>query len=252
MREALEHSSGDFDVAARASATILVVDRDERSQHGLTRVLERAGYRVVQAADGEGVLSLVARHGPDLVLLGLDMPSVSGLIVLRGLQAFRHKPGVIVLTRSADDEDAIQALNGGADDYLTRPVQTRLLLAHVLALLRRTRGPDVRREASERLCVAGVLLDGSDRTVSMGERTIALTPIEYDLLRAMMRAPGQVFLPQQLLEQIWGPEYVADEDLVRTHIYRLRRKLERDPHQPQHLRNRPGIGYFFAEPATAA
>jgi two-component system response regulator MtrA len=97
-----------------------------------------------------------------------------------------------------------------------------------------------------------VLLDGSDRTVSMGERTIALTPIEYDLLRAMMRTPGQVFLPQQLLEQIWGPEYVADEDLVRTHIYRLRRKLERDPHQPQHLRNRPGIGYFFAEPATAA
>ena len=131
-------------------------------------------------------------------------------------------------------------------------MQSRVLLAHVVALLRRTRATAARLQAGERLSVGDVLLNGSDRTVSVGDRTIALTPIEYDLLRAMMRAPGQVFLPQQWLEQIRGPEDVEDEDLVRTHIYRLRRKLERDPHQPAHVRNRAGVGRFFAEPANAA
>ena len=250
MREALEHSFRDFQTAA--SATILVVDDDERWQYVLTQVFERAGYRVVHAADPNAALSLVARHDPDVVVLELSMPGISGYTILHGLQAFRHKPGVIVLTRSTNEEDAIRSLNCGADDYLTKPVQSRLLLAHVFALLRRTRAAAAGRETCERLSVGDVLLRGSDRTVSVGDRTIALTPIEYDLLRAMMRAPGQLFLPQQLLERIWGPEYVEDEDLVRTHIYRLRRKLERNPHQPEHLRNRPGVGYFFAEPANAA
>jgi DNA-binding response OmpR family regulator len=250
MRGALEYSSGELDSAA--SATILLVDHDERSQFVLTQVFERAGYRVAHAADADAVPALVARHGPDLILLALDMPCVSEFTLLRGLQAFRHKPGMIVLTRSTDDEDVIQALSSGADDYLTTPVHSRVVLAHVAALLRRTRDTAAKREIRERLSVGDVLLNGADRTVSVGDRSIALTPIEYDLLRAMMRAPGHVFLPQHLLEQIWGAEYMEDEDLVRTHIYRLRRKLERDPHQPEHLRNRPGIGYFFAEPESAA
>src|SRR5438105_13952523 len=174
MRDTLDSPPGGHNGSvAPASATILLADDDERLQHFLTRVLERAGYRVVRAGNGDAVQSLVARHDPDLVLLELNLPRVSGFTILHGLQAFRRKPGVIVLTRSADEEDVIQALSSGADDYLTKPVQTRMLLAHVVELLRRVRGSAAQNDATERLSVGQVLVNASERTVSGGVRTMS-------------------------------------------------------------------------------
>jgi DNA-binding response OmpR family regulator len=222
------------------SARILVAD-DDRKLAALVRLyLERAGHSVVSVNDGKAALAECRRREPDLAVLDIMMPALDGRDVCHVLRAESDVP-IIFLTARASEDDMVQGLSLGADDYVTKPFSPRELVARVEAVLRRTRpqqGGAVTR--------AGALVLDEDRhEVTLAGRPVPCTPAEFRILRELMTHPQRVFTRQRLLEAAFGFDHDALERTVDVHVMNLRRKLESDPSDPQHLVTVYGVGYKY-------
>ena len=221
--------------------TILVVDDETHLREMIRVYLEQEGYRVVEAANGRDAL-LTARHEkPDLIILDLMMPEMNGYEFMRLLNREADTP-VIMLTAKVEDQDKIVGLELGADDYVTKPFNLRELFARVRAVLRRAQKagaePDVLRAAD-------VTLDRAACVVQVGERLVDLTKSEFELLAALMSAPGQVFSRLDLLDRVSGEAYEGYERTIDVHIRNLRSKIEADPRHPRYVETVYGMGYRF-------
>jgi len=225
---------------------ILVVDDEPRVVRLVTEVLNAVGYEVITAVRGEPAIEMVALEQPDLVLLDVLLPGdLNGYEICRRIREFSDI-AVIMLTAKAQESDVLQGFDVGADDYLTKPFSAKELLARVKAVLRRTRHTEERVTGPSRY--GELEIDFARRTVHMRGEEISLTRTEYALLRELALNANRVMLHQDLLTNVWGPEYRDDIDYLRAYIHYLRRKLEAEPSTPQYILTSPGVGYMLACP----
>ena len=224
---------------------VLVVDDEKSLRDFIRRNLDVRGYKVQTAANGLEALALISTENFDLIILDLMMPHMDGLETARRVRENSIVP-IIILTALGAENDKIRAFDLGADDYLTKPFGIEELLARVRAVLRRSSWREIplgdERHALQR---AGVFLDLDQRQVTHHGKEIDLTPTEFELLHVLMRDAGIVLTHRDLLQRVWGPEYQDEVEYVRVYIGRLRRKLERDPLQPELILTERGIGYRF-------
>ncbi|WP_350347993.1 response regulator transcription factor [Agromyces sp. G08B096] len=231
---------------------ILLADDDDQLQRALRITLTARGYDVLSARDGAEAIDLAANGHPDLILLDLGMPRVDGLDVIRAVRAWSDLP-ILVLSGRADSAEKVEALDAGADDYVTKPFAMDELLARIRARSRRPAGG-----ADEALVRIGDLeVDLAAKTVRRAggaeaagehgarEAAIRLTPTEWRLLELFVRNPGKLLTREMLLSDVWGPYHRNDAGYLRLYVAQLRRKLEPVPSEPRHFLNEPGLGYRF-------
>jgi DNA-binding response OmpR family regulator len=226
---------------------VLVIDDEEAVQKLLHAALEREGYRVELAADATGGLLAFEERHPDVVLLDVMLPDMSGREVCRRIRAGSSVP-IIMLSALDDEVDKVVGLELGADDYITKPFGIRELRSRVRAVLRRSQlvpaGGEVDGSRIER---AGVVLDAARRTVAVDGQPADLTYVEFELLHMLMASPGRVFSRSQLLDGIWGSSDYREPRTVDVHVRHLREKLERDPSEPVRIQTVRGVGYRFSD-----
>jgi len=223
--------------------TILVVDDEPTVTEVVSLYLNRAGYDVTVAGDGETALEILEGQSPDLVVLDLMLPDVGGLEITRWLRARGDTP-IIILSARREDVDRILGLELGADDYMVKPFSPQELVSRVKAVLRRTYGRA--EKTSERpVEVADLRIDPQTRVVELDGKELSLTAKEFDLLWELARHPRRVFNRDQLLEMVWGMREYIDPSTVTVHIHRLREKIEADPSNPHHIQTVWGVGYKF-------
>jgi DNA-binding response OmpR family regulator len=222
------------------SRTILLVDDDALMRRSLAFHVEQAGYRVQTAANAEDALSLVRLSPPDLVILDIGLPGMDGLDALRELKTKYNLP-VIFLTARRRELDEVVGLELGADDYITKPFDVDVVMAHVKAVLRRTSG--MSQPERMRLAVGDLEIDSESHTVTRAGDSLDLSPREFDLLYALASQPDKVIATEDLLSQVWGAEFVGQPQAVYVHIRWLREKLETDPNHPQRIVTVRGVGY---------
>ena len=228
------------------SATILLVDDEESVQKLLTYPLERDGYRVVQARDGEEALARFDGEEVDLVVLDVMLPRLDGLEVCKRLRARSSVP-IVMLTARDDELDKVLGLELGADDYITKPFSIREFRSRVRALLRRALAPRQEPRDAEAIEVEGLRVDPARRTVEIDGRPVQLTYVEFELLRTLAQRPGRVFSRQALLEALWGSADYREPRTIDVHVRHLREKLEDDPREPLYILTVRGVGYRFRE-----
>ena len=227
--------------------TILLVDDEESIQKLLTFPLEREGFRVVQAGDGEEALARFAQEPIDLVVLDLMLPKLDGLEVCKRLRAESSVP-IIMLTARDDELYKVLGLELGADDYITKPFSIREFRSRVKALLRRAAAPRAGDRVDEEIIEQGELrIDVPRRNVEVRGREVQLTFVEFELLRVLATAPGRVFSRRQLLEKLRGGADYREPRTIDVHVRHLREKIEADPHQPELILTVRGVGYRFRE-----
>jgi DNA-binding response OmpR family regulator len=225
--------------------TILVVDDEPKIVKTVGAYLEKAGYRVVTADNGQMSLTVFRHEKPALVILDLGLPAMDGLDVARTLRRDSNVP-IIMLTARVDEADRLIGLELGADDYVTKPFSPRELVARVRAVLRRA---GAEREQAPAPIVAGdVHIDLERRLITVGRQAVDLTPTEFDLLLVLARHPGRVFTRLELLDRVQGYAFEGYERTVDAHVKNLRQKIEPDPKQPRYLLTVYGVGYKFSEP----
>lgn len=226
--------------------TIMIVDDEARLRAMIRVYLEQEGYRVIEAGNGREALYVARVERPDLVVLDLMMPEMSGYEFLRALNKETTTP-VIMLTAKVEDQDKILGLELGTDDYLTKPFNVRELIARIRAVLRRSQKaatePDLLRAFD-------IVLDRGGRTVQVGGRYVDLTPSEFEILAALMAAQGQVFSRLDLLDRASGEAFEGYERTIDVHIRNLRAKIEPDPRHPRYIETVYGMGYRFARQAA--
>jgi DNA-binding response OmpR family regulator len=229
------------------SSTILLVDDEESVQKLLTYPLERDGFRVVSAHDGEEALRQFGAQPVDLVVLDIMLPKLDGLEVCKRLRAESSVP-IIMLTARDDEFDTVLGLELGADDYITKPFSIREFRSRVRALLRRA--GTSRRDSvdSEPLVAGGLELDPDRRAATLDGKELDLTYVEFELLRALVAQPGRVFSRRALLQAIWGDSAYREPRTIDVHVRHLREKLERDPSEPKLILTVRGAGYRLQEP----
>lgn len=220
---------------------ILIVDDESTIVEVVELYLRREGFRVATAQDGKQALEHIDHERPDLVILDLMLPGMSGLDITRQLRTQGNLP-IIMLTARSEESDRIVGLELGADDYVTKPFSPRELVARVKTVLRRVQ-PNPVAEDSQTLTLGGLRLNHVARSVTLSGNSINLTAREFDLLEFLMRHPEQVFTREQLLDNVWGYTFASDLSTVTVHIRRLREKIERDPAEPQILQTVWGVGY---------
>ena len=225
--------------------TILLVDDEESIQKLLTYPLERDGYRVVQARDGEEALTLFRSAPVDLVVLDLALPKIDGLDVCRRLRAQATVP-IIMLTARDDEVDKVLGLEIGADDYITKPFSIREFRSRVRAHLRRARLAPL-SSAPEVVEADGVRIDLARRVVTVRGEPVQLTYLEFELLRMLATSPGRVYSRQTLLEKLWGGAQFRDPRTIDVHVRHLREKIERNPSEPEYIFTVRGVGYRFRD-----
>jgi DNA-binding response OmpR family regulator len=230
----------------KGKVCILVVDDEPRYIRAIQINLEASGYEVITARDGQTAIELAAGEEPDLILLDIRMGGLDGYEVCRRIREFSAVP-IIMLTALAEDADKVAGLDVGADDYVTKPFSADELLARVRAVLRRVELSE-RQDPSSTFQAGDLLVDLAQQRVFVRGQEVNLTPTEYRLLCELVRQAGRVLVPEYLLEKVWGMGYEGENRLLWQAIHRLRRKIERDPRNPQHIQTRPGIGYVFALP----
>ena len=231
---------------------ILVVDDDPLMVKLISRILSRKGYRVLESSNGQDALRILYKTKPDLVLLDVVMPGMDGWQTCSRIRDISSSLPVIMLTgQRTTEEDVVRGLDFGADDYLIKPVGNKELVARVQAMLRRAEMPSSMEEkGKEAVFNDGYLaVDIVRRTVTVNGERVKLTPIEFRLLAFLMRNTGRILTHQQLLEKVWGWEYVDDLDYVRIYILHLRKKLEHEPSLPRYIITEPGVGYYFKKTA---
>jgi two-component system KDP operon response regulator KdpE len=217
---------------------VLLVDDDATLRRTLGIGLRAAGHEVLIAADGRTALQALREDHPDIVVLDLGLPDLSGMEVLRKLRAWSTVP-VVVLSARAESSEKVEALDLGADDYVTKPFGMEELLARVRAAARRA-GSDV-----PVLEAGDLVIDLPARRVTKAGEVVRLTPTEWGLLETLVRTPGRLVSQQDLLHEVWGPTYGRETNYLRVYVGGLRKKLEDDPSAPRHLITEPGMGYRF-------
>ena len=232
---------------AREGRRVLVVDDDPRLVRLVREVLSAAGYEVLIEHCGTRAIQSIAVEQPDLVLLDILMKDLDGYTVARRVREFSDVP-LIMLTAKVTETDMLAGFEAGADDYITKPFSSKALLARVRAVLKRTNrtaGP-----VGGRIVCGDLRIDLALRRVSVGDAEVYLTATEYNLLHQLASHLNQVVLHEDLLTQVWGPEYRCDLDYLRSYVHYLRKKLERDPAHPTMIVNIQGVGYMLATPAA--
>ncbi len=224
------------------SQTILVVDDEKRLVSLVESYLEQAGYRVATAYNGREGLEAAERESPDLIVLDLMMPEIDGHEFIETYRRHHDTP-IILLTARVEEEEQVIGLELGADDYVTKPFRPRELMARVHAVLRRAGKAE---PPAKILSASGVTLDRESRSVRVDDHYVDLTPSEFDLLAALMSAPGKVFSRLDLLDIIQGIRYEGYQRTIDLHIKNLRAKIEPDPRSPRYVETVYGVGYRFA------
>jgi two-component system KDP operon response regulator KdpE len=219
---------------------ILVIEDEPQIRKLLGIVLDSNGYKVVSAASGQEGIVLAANHPPDLILLDLGLPDKHGHIVLQELRSWYQK-GIIMLTVQQSEEDIVKALDNGASDYLTKPFRTGELLARIRSVMRRN-NTEIHQAISK---FGSMEIDYSNRTVRRNGEYVKLTPTEYNLLSLFAKNEGRVLTHHFLLKEVWGVAFQTETQYLRVFVAQLRKKLEDDPDQPQHLLTESGVGYRF-------
>ena len=223
---------------------ILVVDDEKTLVKGMKFNLENEGYEVECAYDGAAALELAREGRFDLIILDVMMPEMDGLEACMKIREFSNVP-IIMLTAKSEDADKLMGFECGADDYLTKPFNILELKARVRALLRRA-GMAAQKQGGGRLSMGHITLDVDARAAWKDGKSVDLTAKEFDLMELLMRNPGRVYSRENLLNVVWGYEYVGDYRTVDVHIRRLREKLERVPAEPEYIMTKWGVGYYFA------
>jgi DNA-binding response OmpR family regulator len=226
------------------SSTILLVDDEDAVQKLLAFPLERDGFRVVQARDGQEALERFAAERIDLVVLDLMLPKLDGLEVCKRLRASSSVP-IIMLTARDDELDKVLGLELGADDYITKPFSIREFRSRVRALLRRASAPAPAALDEETIEADGLRIDLARRDVEAYGDTVQLTYVEFELLRTLASHPGRVYTREMLLQALWGGSDYREPRTIDVHVRHLREKLERDPREPQFILTVRGVGYRF-------
>ncbi len=222
---------------------ILVVDDEKKLVLILKGYLEQAGFAVATAFDGQQALTVFRHEKPSLVLLDLNLPQIDGLDVCRTMRKESNVP-VIMVTARVEEADRLIGLELGADDYIVKPFSPREVVARVRAVLRRSEGEPVRAET---LNAGDLTLDLGKHSARLKDRTLELTPTEFDLLAVLMQNPGRAFTRLQLLDQVQGEAFEGYERTIDAHVKNLRQKIERDPKNPQYILTVFGIGYKFVD-----
>jgi len=225
---------------------ILVVDDDESLRRLVAAYLESEGYAVKEAADGASALTVVEEEEPQLVVLDLMLPGMSGIDVARRIRAKRTTP-ILMLTARGSEDDMLQGFEAGADDYLVKPFSPKVLVARVKAVLSRS-GVRIEGEAGGLLSLGSISIDPKAREVRVEGREIELTSTEFELLRVLSEHPGWVYTREELLESVWGYTYLGESRLVDVHVANLRKKIGDDPSDPHFVRTVRGVGYKFQPP----
>jgi DNA-binding response OmpR family regulator len=229
---------------------ILLVDDDILLRRSLAFNLEQAGYTVNTAASAEDALAMSRRDPPDLVLLDIGLPGMDGLDALRHLKENLNLP-VIFLTARRRELDEVLGLELGADDYITKPFDVDVLLAHIKAVLRRAeRGAMPMSERPTSVTAGDLTIDSLEHRVTLAGKNITLSPREFDLLHTMALEPGRVFSVDELLGRVWGAEFIGQPQVVYVHIRWLREKLEKKPNHPSRILTVRGVGYKLQAGST--
>ncbi|GAA4052639.1 response regulator [Arthrobacter methylotrophus] len=222
-------------------SNVLVVDDDPHIVKALRITLQAHGYKVATASDGESALRSAAKHPVGVLILDLGLPDIDGTTVITRLRAWSSVP-ILVLSARHGSEDKVEALDAGADDYITKPFGLDELLARLRAVLRRTADPG---EEQPVLVTESFTVDLAMRRVTRDGEDVRLTPTEWRILDLFVRNPEKLITQQQLLSEVWGPAYAKEANYVRVYMAQLRRKLESEPGNPRHLITEVGIGYRF-------
>jgi two-component system KDP operon response regulator KdpE len=225
----------------KPSPLLLLIEDELPILRFLRASLGEEGYRLVEAQSGEKALKLAVQQPPDLVILDLGLPDIDGQDVLRRLREWLHAP-IIILSARDQEQQKVQALDNGADDYLTKPFSTEELLARLRVALRHAARHDGESESAVFTC-GDLRLDFGLRRVFVKDKEIHLTPIEYKLLAVLVHNAGKVLTHRFLLKEVWGPGDVHETHYLRVFMANLRRKIEADPAQPQYLLTEQGVGY---------
>lgn len=227
---------------AAPASRVLVVDDEPQILRALRVVLRDAGFEVVLAETGSDALDRAAVRPPQAAIVDLMLPDMDGVELTRLLREWSEMP-ILVLSAVGEEEQKVRALQAGADDYVTKPFGSRELVARLQAALRR----GGRFEQEPRVLAGELEIDLAARTVSRAGVPVHLTPIEFDLLRVLVRNRGRLMTHRALLAEVWGPEYVDEVQTLRTHIARLRAKVEPEGQAPRCIVTDPGVGYRFSE-----
>jgi two-component system KDP operon response regulator KdpE len=224
-----------------SAGRILVVDDEPQIRRIMRTTLTSAGYEVEDAKTGEEALEKIRLYRPDLVLLDINMPGMGGLAACR---AIRADPNVAIIMLTVHNTEAakVEALDAGADDFVTKPFSTPELLARLRAVLRRA---PAAQGSSGRWRVGTLMIDFTARTVAQGTNAVHLTPKELDLLRYLTQHPNEAVSHRELLQAVWGPDYGDQVDYLRAFIKSLRKKIEPNPERPQYITTEPWVGYRF-------
>jgi two-component system KDP operon response regulator KdpE len=220
---------------------VLVVDDDAQILRALRINLSAQGYQVIIAADGASALRAAADGLPDVVLLDLGLPDMDGIEVIAGLRGWTQVP-IVVLSARTDPTDTVNALDSGADDYVTKPFGMAELLARLRAAARRATVAEIDEPV---VSTASFTIDLAAKKCVRDDAEVHLTPTEWGLLEQLVRNPGRLIDQKRLLREVWGPAYSTQTNYLRVYLAQLRRKLEPDPAHPRHLITEPGMGYRF-------
>jgi two-component system KDP operon response regulator KdpE len=229
--------------------SVLVVDDEMALRRTLRASLTASGFAVEEARNGEEALARLRSQPFDLVLLDINMPGMDGINACRRIRAIAARAGIVMITVRDMDDDKVNALEAGADDYVTKPFKLRELTARLRAVLRRTRLQDAPEAAI--LEIGELKIDFDRRLLWRGEEEIHLSPTEFDLLAFMMKNSGAPLTHVKLLRSVWGPEYGGELEYLRSYVRMLRRKIEKDPTDPEYIVTEPWLGYRFRNPADS-
>lgn len=231
---------------------VLIVDDDSSMVRVISQVLSSKGYEVLESNNGQDALRLLYSQKPDLVLLDVVMPTMDGWQTCSRIRDISATIPIIMLTgKRKTEEDVARGLDYGADEYLIKPVGNKELVARVQAMLRRAELPSSVEDQGKYAAFSDgyLTVDIAQRRVMVDGNRVKLTPIEFRLLALLLQNTGRILMHQQLLEKVWGWEYVDDLDYVRIYISHLRKKIEPDPALPKYIITEPGVGYYFQKPA---
>jgi two-component system KDP operon response regulator KdpE len=230
-----------------SDATILVVDDEPQIRRVMLTTLTSHGYSVVEAGSGEEALEKLRAERPDLILLDVNMPGISGLDTCAEIRTSSDVP-IIMLTIRNSERDKVQALDAGADDYVVKPFGVQELMARIRAALRRS-APG---EATPAFSSGDLKIDFEKRVVTVKNHAVRLTPKEFELLRHLVANRGKALGHRRLLQAVWGPDYGEETEYLRVFINQLRKKIEPDPHKPRYIHTEPWVGYRFDPPENPA
>ena len=226
----------------------LIVDDDVRMLRMMQRILELEGYRVRTASDGKAALDAFDEENPDLVLLDIMMPDIDGYAICQNIREFSQVP-IIMVTSKDNNEEKVEGLDAGADDYITKPFAANELTARVRAVLRRTKLWDERPEPV--FHSGDLVIDFARHRVTLGNQELNLTATEYRILSYLARNADRIVTPDQILQKVWDKEYIGETHVLQVNIARLRQKLRDNRKNPKYILTKSGIGYMMQKNLTA-